>query len=186
VRTVVRPKASTARPNAASKVVSRSWRRNRAFGRSGKASRSCCRVQADVGCCVTLTCRMRRRSWARRPKTNRIRQVSVGTAKKSMATVEPTMVLEERPPSLRGWRPPARHQPGDRPLRDLESQLQQLSVNTRRTPKRVRSGHLSGQATHVGVDLRTAAPRARPLGPVPREAAAMPGDDRGRSDDHQG
>jgi hypothetical protein len=30
---------------------------------------------------------MRRRSWAR--TTNRIRQVSVGTAKKSMATVEP-------------------------------------------------------------------------------------------------
>jgi len=55
----------------------------------GKASRSCCRVHADVGCGVTLTCRMRRRSWARTTKTNSIRQVSVGTAKKSMATVEP-------------------------------------------------------------------------------------------------
>jgi hypothetical protein len=31
---------------------------------------------------------MRRRSWARTTKTNEIRQVSVGTAKKSMATVE--------------------------------------------------------------------------------------------------
>ena len=37
------------RPNAASKVVSRSWRRNRAFASLGKASRSCCRVHADVG-----------------------------------------------------------------------------------------------------------------------------------------
>jgi hypothetical protein len=40
------------------------------------------------GCAVTLRCRMRRRSWARTTKTNRIRQVSVGTAKKSTATVE--------------------------------------------------------------------------------------------------
>jgi hypothetical protein len=32
---------------------------------------------------------MRRRSWARITTTNRIRQVSVGTEKKSMATVEP-------------------------------------------------------------------------------------------------
>jgi hypothetical protein len=54
----------------------------------GKASRSCCRVQADVGCSVTLTCRMRRRSWTNTTKTKRIRQVSVGTVKKSMATVE--------------------------------------------------------------------------------------------------
>jgi hypothetical protein len=44
---------------------------------------------SDVGCWVTLTCRMRRRSWAKTTKTNRIRQVSVGTAKESMATVEP-------------------------------------------------------------------------------------------------
>ena len=34
---------------------------------------------------------MRRRSWARTTKTNRIRQVSVGTEKKSMATVEPRL-----------------------------------------------------------------------------------------------
>ena len=96
------------------------------------------------------------------------------------------MVLEEGAPGLRGSRPPSRHQPGDRPLRDLESQLQQLSVNTRRAPKRVRSGHLWGQMSHVGIDLRTAALRTRPSGPVPLEAAAMPGDDRGGSDDHQG
>jgi len=102
-----------------------------------------------------------------------------------MATVEP-MVLEERPPRLRGWRPLARHQPGDRPLSALESQLQQLSVNARRAPEWVRSGHLSGQASHGGADLRTAAPRTRASGPAPREATAMPSDDRGGSYDHQG
>lgn len=96
------------------------------------------------------------------------------------------MVLEERPPCLRGWPPPARHQPRNRPLRHVESELHQLPVNTRRAPQRVRSGHLSRQASRVGVDTRTAASRTRPPGPVPREAAAMPGDDRGGSYDHQG
>jgi hypothetical protein len=38
-----------ARSNAASKVASRSWRRNRAFASWGKTSRSCGRVHADVG-----------------------------------------------------------------------------------------------------------------------------------------
>ena len=96
------------------------------------------------------------------------------------------MVLKECPPGLRGWRPPARHQPGDCPLRYLESQLQQLAVNARRAPERVRSGHLSRQASQAGEDLRTPAAWTRPSGPGPCEAAAMPGDDRGRSDDHQG
>ena len=96
------------------------------------------------------------------------------------------MVFQKRPPCLRRWSPPARQQPRDRPLRHLKSQLQQLSVNTRRAPERVRSGQLSGQASHVGVDLRTAALQTRPSGPVLCEAAAMPGDDRGGSDDHQG
>jgi hypothetical protein len=49
VRTAARPKASTTRSNAASKVVSPSRRRNRACALFGKASRSCCRVHADVG-----------------------------------------------------------------------------------------------------------------------------------------
>jgi hypothetical protein len=38
---------------------------------------------------------MRRRSWARTTKTNRIRQVSVGTAKKSIATVESRWFLRK-------------------------------------------------------------------------------------------
>ena len=111
--------------------------------------------------------------------------MSVGTAKKSMATVEPRWFLRNVRHVCEG-RPPAGHQSGDRPLRHVESQLQQLSVNARRAPEWVRSGHLSGQASHVGADLRTAAPGTRPSGPVPREAAAMPRDDRGGSYDHQG
>src|SRR5215204_3579172 len=96
------------------------------------------------------------------------------------------MVLEERAPALTGWRPPPRHQPRDRPLRDLKPQLQQFPMDARRTPEWVRDDHLPDQASDVGADLRPAAARTRSACPVPREAAAMPGDDRRGVDDHQG
>ena len=56
----------------------------------GNASRSRCRIHLEVGCRVTLMCRMRRRSCARTTRTKRSRQVIVGTTKKSTATIEPT------------------------------------------------------------------------------------------------
>ena len=60
-------------------------------------------------------------------------------------------------------------------------------MDSRRAPKGVRDGHLPNHASDVSADLRAAAARTRLAGPVPREAAAMPGEDRGgRSDDHQG
>jgi hypothetical protein len=61
---------------------------------------------------VTLTRRMRRWSCARTTKMNRIRQVSVGTAKKSMATVELRWFSRNVRRVCEGWRPPARHQLG--------------------------------------------------------------------------
>jgi hypothetical protein len=49
-----------------------------------------------------------------------------------------------------------------------------------------RDDHLPDQASDVGADLRPTAARTRSACPVPREAAAMPGDDRRGLDDHQG
>ena len=96
------------------------------------------------------------------------------------------MVLEERPPRLRRWRSPTRHQPRDRPLRNCEPQLQQFPMDPRRAPQRVLGGHIPDEAPHVSGDLRAASVRTRPPGPVPGEAAAVPADDRRGSDDHQG
>ena len=53
----------------------------------GKASRSCCTIQAPVGCSVTLKCRMLRRPWLITKKHYSIRKVAVGTVKKSMAAM---------------------------------------------------------------------------------------------------
>ena len=49
-------------------------------------------------------------------------------------------------------------------------------------PRGGRDGHLPDQASEVGADLRPAAARPRWACPVPREAAAMPSDDRPRSE----
>ena len=46
--------------------------------------------------------------------------------------------------------------------------------------------HLPDEPSDVGADLRPAAARTRSACPVPREAAAMPGDDRRGLDHHQG
>ena len=59
-------------------------------------------------------------------------------------------------------------------------------MDPRRAPEWVGDGHLPDQAADVGADLRAAAARTRLAGPVPGEAATMPGDDRRGSDDHQG
>ena len=59
-------------------------------------------------------------------------------------------------------------------------------MDARRTPEWVRDGHLPDQGPDVGADLRPAAARTRSACPVPLEAAAMLGDDRRGSDDHQG
>jgi hypothetical protein len=56
-----------------SNAWSRSWIRYRGASSYGNASRSCWAVHAAVGCAVTATCRMRRRSWARSTRTNKRR-----------------------------------------------------------------------------------------------------------------
>lgn len=56
----------------------------------GKGLAELLRVHTDVGVGVTLTCRMRRRSWASTTRTKSTRPVIVGTVKKSMTTSEAT------------------------------------------------------------------------------------------------
>ena len=58
-----------------------------ASGRQELQSSNCSAVQAAVGCSVTLTCNIRRRSWLSMIRTKRIRKVAVGTVKKSSAMI---------------------------------------------------------------------------------------------------
>src|SRR5215470_15615813 len=56
-------------------------------GAYGQASRSCCMIQRPFGFLVTFRRRILRRSWLMTKKQYKTRKVSVGTVKKSMATI---------------------------------------------------------------------------------------------------
>ena len=55
------------------------------------------------------------------------------------------VIVEKRPPALRRWPRVAAHISSDRRLSDLEAELEQLTMNTRRAPKCVRTAHLANE-----------------------------------------
>ena len=69
------------------RTASRSCRRYAGASSFGKALRNCCTVQAVVGCSVTATWTIRRRSCASMMSTKSIRSVTVGTTKRSTAGI---------------------------------------------------------------------------------------------------
>src|SRR5262249_39981099 len=65
------------------------------------------------------------------------------------------VIAKESLPALR-WRfAPSDHVLGHGRLGDLEAQLEQLAMDARRTPQRVRLAHLAYESTHLGRDLRS-------------------------------
>ncbi len=65
------------------------------------------------------------------------------------------VVLEERAPSLRGWFRPTRNEPGHGALRDVEAELEQLAVNARRAPERIRERHGAHEIRKLRADRRS-------------------------------
>ena len=132
-----------------------------------------------------MTCRMRRRSWARTTRTNRIRQVSVGTEKKSMATVEPRWFLRNVARSARVA------SAGGRLVGRSSAQTRRIpaSATLPECAARPRAGSL-GPSLGSGVAGRRrpedGRSSERPSGPKPREGPAMPRNDGGGSYDYQG
>jgi hypothetical protein len=87
------------------------------------------------------------------------------------------MVVQESPPSLGSGLSVLGHHSGNRPLGNLDSQLEQFPVNARCAPKRIGSSHLQDQRSNLGIGFWTSAlPPANP-GPVEAKALAMPGHD---------
>ena len=97
------------------------------------------------------------------------------------------VVGEERPPGLRGPEAALRHEPGDGALGNLDAKLEELSVDARGAPQRIRGGHLPDQGGDLGVEGRAPSGwAAREPGPVLAEAAALPAQDSvGRDDDQR-
>ena len=87
-----------------------------------------------------------------------------------------SMITKERFPSLRGRRPPPCHIFGHASLTDIDAQLEQFTVNPRRSPSLVLDAHLTDQvANFQWHDWATAAASRLPA-PVQSETCPMPTD----------
>ncbi len=84
------------------------------------------------------------------------------------------LIAEKRPPALRRWPRVAAHVPSDRRLGDLKAELEQLTMNTRRAPKRVRAAHLANERAQLSRDLRSASTVARSPAPIRPKPSTVP------------
>src|ERR1700721_400708 len=87
-----------------------------------------------------------------------------------------SMVAKERLPSLRGRGPPPRHILGHAGLADLDAELEKLSMDTRRSPQRVRDAHLADQPANFQRYGRSTAAVPRFPAPIQSETATVPTD----------
>ena len=93
------------------------------------------------------------------------------------------VIAEKRPPALRRWPRVAAHVPSDRRLGDLEAELEQLTMNTRRAPKCVRTAHLANERAQLSRDLRSANTVAGSPAPIRPKPSTVPANDGLRPDD---
>ncbi len=92
------------------------------------------------------------------------------------------VIAEKRPPALRRWPRVAAHVPSDRRLGDLEAELEQLTMNTRRAPKCVRTAHLANERAQLSRDLRSADTVAGSPAPIRPKPSTVPANDGLRPD----
>jgi len=85
----------------------------------------------------------------------------------------PDMVVEEGPPGRRGRSPTAMHVLGDGGLSDIDAELEQLAVDSGRSPGWVGDTHSPDQGPDPGVEGRSAG-TATPTLPTPVEPKALP------------
>ena len=102
---------------------------------------------------------------------------TVGTTKKSIATILLDVVLEERPPGWRRRLAAADHVLLDGGLGDVDTDLAQLTDDARRSPERVGGRHPSNEISNLPCHgWSSSPPCSRQLGPVLSELAPAPGD----------
>ena len=97
-----------------------------------------------------------------------------------------TWIVKEGSPGLGRWLAASRHVLANTGLADVDAELEQFAVDTRRSPKRVFAAHPANQLACFGRHPGTtaAAMAGFPL-PVEAESLAVPADDRLRFDHDQ-
>src|SRR6266851_1624171 len=94
------------------------------------------------------------------------------------------VVLEERSPRLRGWPWATGHKPGNGALRNVESELEKLPVDTRCTPERIRERHVADEIRKLrayGRSTLSLTPTSGRPGPEGAEALPVPANHRLRA-----
>ena len=168
-----------------------SWSNNKNLGAGayGHASRICCTIQRAFGFRVTLQQRIFRRSWPMTKKQYRTPNVSVGTVKKLHRCDGLTMISQEGQPALGGiGRSPGPSQPSrDRRFREIKTQLEQFSVNARRSPGWIFSRHAENQGSYLRAHTPPTAHSSSSGEPFPVQpkARSMPSHNRLRCDQHE-
>src|SRR5258708_4503455 len=95
------------------------------------------------------------------------------------------MIVEECLPTLRRWFSPLDHILGHTRLPDFDAELEQLSMDPRRSPQRVGNAHLADKLAHLLRYSWSATTMSRLPAPIRSETLAMPTDDCIRLDDRQ-
>src|SRR5271169_3257596 len=87
-----------------------------------------------------------------------------------------SMIMQKRPPA-RGWRPPMLcHVFGNRGLSDIDAELEELTVDARCAPERVRDAHVSNELPDIRMRPWAATARSRFPTPIGSKAGAVPAD----------
>src|SRR2546430_3759463 len=95
------------------------------------------------------------------------------------------VVAQEGAPALSGRVRSFGHILGDGRLSDRKAELEQLTMNVRRTPKHILHAHPSDQRPQIRIDLRPASQGTRFPAPIAAKAGTMPAHKRlGPDDDH--
>src|SRR6516164_6201590 len=95
------------------------------------------------------------------------------------------MIAQKGLPPLRWWLPSPRHVFGHGGLPDIDAKLEQLAVDPRCSPKRVRDAHLANELASVRRCLWPATTRSRFPAPIGSQTSAVPADHRLRLENFQ-
>src|SRR5262249_50432672 len=96
------------------------------------------------------------------------------------------VILKEGLPGLRGWLAPACRVLAHAGFADIDAQLEQFAMDTRRTPERILAAHPANQLSNLFRHRWTPGLATTNFpGPEQPKALAMPADDGFRLDDEQ-
>src|ERR1700733_2484412 len=97
-----------------------------------------------------------------------------------------SMVMKERPPSLRGRNPLPHHIFGHAGLADIDAKLEKLAMDPRCSPQRIGAAHLADKLAYFYRHGRSSAGVLRFPSPIRSKSPTVPTDYGLRSDDCKG